>query len=60
MSLKSGLQFCLLAAAATAAAILGELPLCPDDSDLIEDPVPDIGLADEPIVEYADDIGIDE
>ena len=40
------------AAAATAASIEdGELPLWPEDSDFIEDPVPDIGLADDPIVE---------
>ena len=49
------------AAAATAAAIVfGELPLWPEDSDFndSEEPVPDMGLADDPIEEYADaDIG---
>ena len=57
MSRKSVLHGRRAAAAANAPAIVfGEFPLWPEDSDLIEreEPVPDMGLAEEPMEEYAD------
>lgn len=56
MSLISELQGLL---PTTADIAFGELPLWPDDSDLMDEAVPDMGLAEEPIAEYALDMGIE-